>query len=369
MFKGGSEFQQIEQVPKPRSFWASACHIVPVTEGASYAAINTYDQAIFSFGLLQWAGAIGNNSPLLKVLGRMWVANSSLLVDCLREAIDLTGVKIDYNIVDKLLVIVKKDGTKVKTPQDWCDVFNGGVSGKLGSWTAEAKSINLVWCNCFIKVAQQEVFRKCQYDELAHNLPGTYFKNFILFDKDTKTVRKPTDLLQYKDDKDIETWDIYRKGLLILFVSYAANNPLNALNKLYQVVPSGSMDWKGSFYEYAYQCGMNSSIQEWKDRLPKILEEIGKEWPALAGITAATIKDFHTNGDPKQHDIETIAVEVTDPAGKIPQEINENEQTPPTATLAPPDPLVKVPVEPSWIERLIEYFLRFFSFGKAKPPT
>lgn len=75
----------------PRPFYADVLHFIGKNEG-SFDAVNSYDKAIFSFGFIQFTGAIASGSILSKVLQRMKQNQSDAFYNCFEQfGIDVTS--------------------------------------------------------------------------------------------------------------------------------------------------------------------------------------------------------------------------------------------------------------------------------------
>jgi len=82
-------YQFEDLLPKP--FYADVLHFIGKNEG-SFDAVNSYDKAIFSFGFIQFTGAIASGSILSKVLQRMKQNQSDAFYNCFEQfGIDVTS--------------------------------------------------------------------------------------------------------------------------------------------------------------------------------------------------------------------------------------------------------------------------------------
>lgn len=268
-----------------KSFWNSVGKVCTATEsrGGVVSALNCYDQAIISLGMLQYAGAIPG-SPLMKLFGAFNATDKDLLLKLLQPAFDATtgsGYNGSYFTLN---------GKNVVSTQDWCDLIQKGVSGKFGSWTDEAKNTSKAWATTFINVAEQHVFIESQKKFFEDSLQSTYFQ-YCVFpvtdpDLNKKVKVEPVKIFDYNKET-IEKEDPYKRACIAAFISYAANIPLYALQNLYfKVSKNESLSWKEKFNDFCKACS-TSSIKEWPGRWLKIAPVLKQEF----GVDVSLMED------------------------------------------------------------------------------
>ena len=83
-----SEFEDL--LPQP--FYGDLLHYIGKNEGC-FDAVNSYDKAIFSFGFIQFTGAVASGSILTKVLQRFKSYDSDAFYNCFTKyGMDVAGV-------------------------------------------------------------------------------------------------------------------------------------------------------------------------------------------------------------------------------------------------------------------------------------
>lgn len=281
-----------------KSFWESVALIAASTEsGGVVSAYNGYDQCVVTLGILQFAGSVAG-SPLMKLITKFYELDKDLVIKHLQPALDkVPGSELVYN--GKCLF--KIDGIEVIKFAEWCNLIQEGVSGVKGTWTESAKETSKVWAECFIRLAEEPKFIEVQKKFFVDQLRSTYFANanIQVTDKDTgkKVIVRPLDVFSY-DESTIETELNYKRALIATYISYGANIPALASQKLYDsVVKYPERSWTEKFKYFALNC-KSSTVKEWSIR-----------WNKISGILVQEFGvDIDLNLDPSTSYLDEIII-------------------------------------------------------------
>lgn len=185
--------------------------VVTSTEGATYDAVNMYDQCIISIGLIQWCEASGQLTSRL-LHGVAAAGGADNLLKALKPALDLTKAEFKKNNINQWRFFHK--GVEVASRAQMQALFLG-CDGKKGSWDKpetdpNAKSIAKMWAVCMANVWSDPKAREVQAEFTKRRLTGFIMKDArqLLWDSTPDTG-----------------WN----GMLrAAYISYAANNPQKA---------------------------------------------------------------------------------------------------------------------------------------------
>lgn len=319
------------ELPKTADVQDRCLYVVTSTEGATYDAVNMYDQCIVSLGLIQWAGA-----SVDRLLGQIVDKCGYSVIDAaLGEAFHEYGVGFVKHGDGKWGFIESETGKAITTKQDRQRVFWGcdGVS-----WTPDAKKRAKVWAAAFANVWLDPGARQIQVQWTKPKL-----KDFLL-----PQVEKVL-----FDGSQGPEHDALRAACM----SYAANNPAK-LGEMFAVgvkraETAGLVKWSRD-----WTCSILKSI---------VVESTWKIWPArwtkvqpackiAFGVDLPLYSELSGWNPPvkQEEKKQDVPAPVPTPDIEIPVTV---EPTPaPVEVIITPEPPAQ-----SWVTRLLKWFVSLFS--------
>lgn len=186
--------------------------VITATEGGTFDSVNMYDSCIISVGLIQWCESKYNlTSRLLDYVIKK--AGQEPVLIALQPALDYCCAELKQNASKQWRFHFKDSRGEVKTPEMQRELFLG-CDGKVGSWTPQAKIRAKLWASCMANIWKNESARAAQV---------TYTVQWL-----TSFVMQDVKSIIFDAEKDEGLVGATRAA----FLSFAANNPLNAAKHL-----------------------------------------------------------------------------------------------------------------------------------------
>lgn len=212
---------------------------------------------------------------MLRFLRALYDQNPNKFLGYLSPALKQSGATIIPTDIGTVKTLNIKHNNKIVTAkEDWYDLINKGSPGLIGKWSVEQKMYAKVWAECFCFLLADPEFYDAHRKYYLSFIRNTLFLNFTFNVQDPIKQRKvmvnPSKLLSF-DESTIESEDPYKKALIITYLSYAANLPANALEKLNStIVKNEDKSWKEKLQAFVEECTTKTTIKEWPSRWGKI---------------------------------------------------------------------------------------------------
>jgi len=317
------------ELPKTADVQDRCLYVVTSTEGATYDAVNMYDQCIVSLGLIQWAGA-----SVDRLLGQIVDSCGYSVIDsALGETFHEYGVGFVKHGDGKWGFIESETGKAIVTKQDRQRVFWGcdGVS-----WTPDAKKRAKSWAAAFANVWLDPGARQIQVQWTKPKL-----KDFLL----PQVEKVLFDGSQGPDR------DAFRAACM----SYAANNPAK-LGEMFAAGLKRAESAELAKWSHDWICSILKSI---------VVESTWKIWPArwtkvqpackiAFGIELPLFELIKEWNPPAKEEEKKSPDPVKETVVEIPVTV---EPPPPTEVIVTPEPVQSQ----GWVTRLLKWIASLFS--------
>ncbi len=242
--------------------------VVTATESGRWDAVNMYDRAVCSVGVLQFI-ELGLNH-ISKMLARATAAgHGDLIQSTLAPALEQSKSTFDGKTF-------LRQGRPVTNNQGTRDVFWGGSSGLIGQWTPEQKSIAINWCCCVGELFGFSEMITVQRDYIVDQI-------YSFVSPESKRI----------------LWDgqegIWNRAVRAAFISFAVNSPARA-NSVVKAFSSNSPKWSPKWsIDLIRALTTVPNIAFYPDRYRKIVPVIrslyGVSLPPL-NMTGVSVEDI-----------------------------------------------------------------------------
>lgn len=257
--------------PSQPDFEEKLLAVTTATEGGAYDAINMYDSCILSVGIIQLCEKLFKVSDLL---GECAQSESAFIKSTLSQL----PVAADFrkNSRNQWRLVFLDGRGEVDNPDKMRQVYLGGSSGRKGEFTEQQKQHAREVAAAFASLWDSPGMRSAQVLHLKPRM--------------TSYVMARSKQILFQDQEK----DGIVGALKAAFVSYAANVPVTADQRLFEATQSPA--WASASAEDKYELAMRSlvfgsKITIWPGRYKKIhpvLEELfDVDLPALEDLAGA----------------------------------------------------------------------------------
>lgn len=248
--------------------------VITAAEGGHYDAVNMYDRAVVSIGLIQWIEA--NQHTVSDLLGAVATALGPVYVnDALAPALALSNACFTSLSAKKWRFLSLDGMREIDSTKDVQDLFLG-CDGYADSWTPESKSKSMLWASCLANVWKDPRARQVQLDFTKNRLQNFVYANArsVLFSE--------------------HTTDPVVLATRALYMQFAINNPSIANLVITTAAAATSLprythDW---CMHITRHLTLQSPLSEWQNRYVNVsatLEKIyGVKFPTLKELPTAT---------------------------------------------------------------------------------
>lgn len=265
------------ELPKDATIRDKFLKIVATAEGSHFDAVNMYDRAVVSLGILQWSevGAFNASRLLGTVCTKL---GTRPVMSALRPALELCDASFSQTARGPWRFFVS--GTEVATAEQYQQLFLGcsGLRGAWGEPTSDQRARARLWASCFANIWHDNAACAIQVQLASSELINYAFSD----------ARK----IMFGDVAEVMSrgWAGATRALYLMYAvnlpSVARNSLLSAINKT--IAEKWSRDWcvdvirelvfapKIAIYPQRYSAVKNVTEQLFCVELPS-LEELKDE--------------------------------------------------------------------------------------------
>lgn len=249
-------------------FAHKALATITATEGGTFNAINMYDSGIFSAGLIQWIES--GQYSVSEMLGFI-VRKTPSLAGILEQALESRSCTLKANANGRIRFFFHGGGEEVDTLKEQQELFLLQSTGKIGSWNPASKDWAKGWVAEISNFLEMPEAREGQ---IAFTLPKlvSYF------------VMKPVIPVLFSTSEESKG---RLAALRAIYLSYAANNPLNAAKSFEfgRGKVAGAMTSEEGMTTILRELVFHSGFTIWPERYNKIR-------PVVERLFGVDIPDF-----------------------------------------------------------------------------
>jgi hypothetical protein len=266
-------------------FAHKALATITATEGGTFNAINMYDAGIFSAGLIQWIES--GQYSVSEMLGYI-VRKTPSLAGVLNQALEARNCTLKANANGRIRFFFRSGTEEVDTLREQQELFLYQSTGKRGSWNQASKD----WAKGWVaEVSNFLEMPEAREGQIAFTLPKlvTYF------------VMKPVIPILFSTPEENSG---RLAALRAIYLSYAANNPLNAAKSFEQGLSkiSGPMTSEEGMTTILRELVFHSGFTIWPERYNKIRPVVERLFGVDIPDLATDLKRFEDQfGGVKEH--------------------------------------------------------------------